>query len=727
MKPPRSFLTIAVWTLVIILGIQDASAAAAVDMSRYSTSCGVTVARDDHLLKLEWGAGGSSSSMLVLSLEPGSPLIRNIVRWSGDKYSQMSFMERLDPVVFMTVGSRNNPPGRPPDMSIFNVFFDKPADRTNRTYTSEFALQEVRVASEGRRLHVEIGKLAIGPFAGHWEFTVYSGCPLVQVEAVVSTTEDRRAIIYDAGILTDRTAQGPAENIAWIDTEGRLIREKLDVMSSDRPIAARHRMIIAESSWVEGAGGGGSLVILPPPHQYQFPRDWTDNFKFNWLGRGHHGLTNRFGFGIRQDPKGGGAYVPWFNAPPGTEQRLGFFILPVRGHAEAAVKETLAYTRNDHFTPLPGHITFTTHYHIAMTMEALKQKTNGINPRPVPDFVRVFKEMGVNAVHLAEFHGDGHPKDPGPLRLPEMEMMFEECRRLSDGQFLLIPGEEGNEYLGVNEPGKHPGHWMSLFPKPVYWIERRKPEEPLMENHPKYGRLYRVGSREDMMELLRRENGLAWTAHPRIKASNWTPDIFRNEEFYLADYWLGAAWKAMPADLSRLRLGERCLNLLDDMANWGQRKHLPGEVDVFKIDHTHELFAHMNINYMRLNRLPGFDDGWEPVLKGLRTGAFFTTTGEVLVREFTVQGKQSGETAKAGAEVAIHAALDWTFPLRFAEIISGDGKSVFRHKIDLVDTGEFGKRMIDVRLDLRGRKWVRFEVWDIAVNGAFTQPVWLDL
>ena len=46
----------------------------------------------------------------------------------------------------------------------------------------------------------------------------------------------------------------------------------------------------------------------------------------------------------------------------------------------------------------------------------------------------------------------------------------------------------------------------------------------------------------------------------------------------------------MPADLSRPRLGERVLDLLDDMANWG-RKYVLGEVDVFKIDHTHELTA----------------------------------------------------------------------------------------------------------------------------------------
>ena len=120
----------------------------------------------------------------------------------------------------------------------------------------------------------------------------------------------------------------------------------------------------------------------------------------------------------------------------------------------------------------------------------------------------------------------------------------------------------------------------------------------------------------------REEHGLAWTSHPRIKGSSWTPDIFRQEEFYRSDRWLGAAWKAMPADLSLDRLGRRGLDLLDDMANWGPQKYLPGEVDVFKIDHTHELYGHMNINYIRMDsdRLPRFDEGWQPVLDSLRAG-----------------------------------------------------------------------------------------------------------
>jgi hypothetical protein len=242
-------------------------------------------------------------------------------------------------------------------------------------------------------------------------------------------------------------------------------------------------------------------------------------------------------------------------------------------------------------------------------------------------------------------------------------------------------------------------------------------------------RVYHVGSRADMVELLRREGGLAWTAHPRIKASSWTPDIFRKEDFYLSDSWLGGAWKAMPGDLSRERLGERGLDLLDDMANWGQRKYLLGEVDVFKIDRTHELFGHMNINYLDLDRLPRFDEGWKPILDVVRAGRFFTTTGEVLIHRFRAGGKGSGETlqAKAGEPTDLEIELEWTFPLRFLEVISGDGKGVRRERTDLPETGPFGKRTWTLKSDLAGRKWVRLEVWDIATNGAFTQCVWVEL
>ncbi len=583
-------------------------------------------------------------------------------------------------------------------------------------------LRRARVSSAGRRATVALGDLALGPFTGELELTLYPGSRLVHVEAVVSTREDRRAILYDSGLVAAGSGAGPGwRTFAWMGADEQVQTADPARLAAHQPVAARHRAVIAE-------GPRGSLAVFPPPHQYQFPRDWTNNFNFNWVGRSHPQVAGAgVGLGIRQDSSGGGAFVPWFNAPPGTGQRLGVFYLLASGSAPSALRETLRYTHGDRFPTLPGHVTFTSHWHMAIAVAALERAAKGEAPPAAPDFARLFKEMGVNAVHLAEFHGDGHQKDPGPLRLPEMEAMFAECRRLSDDRLLLIPGEEVNDFLGIREPGKHPGHWMSLFPRPVYWTQQRPAGQPFADSHPHYGTVYRVGGREDMVRLLKHERGLAWAAHPRIKASSWTPDIFRNEAFYRDDSWLGAAWKAMPADLSRPRLGERALSVLDDMANWGDRKYLPGEVDVFKIDRTHELYAHMNVNYLRLPRLPRYDEGWQPVLDALRGGRFFVTTGEVLFRNFTVGGQESGGVlvGKASGQPEVKVELEWTFPLRFAELVSGDGRQVFRERVELADTGPFGRRTLVLRPDLRSRRWVRFEVWDVAANGAFTQPVWL--
>ena len=103
------------------------------------------------------------------------------------------------------------------------------------------------------------------------------------------------------------------------------------------------------------------------------------------------------------------------------------------------------------------------------------------------------------------------------------------------------------------------------------------------------------------------------------------------------------------------------------------------------------------------------------------------TTGEVLIPEFQVNGKPSGSgvVMKPGEKADVRVDLSWTFPLRFVELISGDGAKVFRDRIDCSDTGPFEERTMHFTPDLTGRTWVRLEAWDIAGNGAFTQPVWL--
>ena len=43
----------------------------------------------------------------------------------------------------------------------------------------------------------------------------------------------------------------------------------------------------------------------------------------------------------------------------------------------------------------------------------------------------------------------------------------------------------------------------------------------------------------------------------------------------------------------------------------------------------------MNVNYLKTDTIPRFQDGWQPILDTLRNGQFFVTTGEVLIPDFT--------------------------------------------------------------------------------------------
>jgi hypothetical protein len=69
--------------------------------------------------------------------------------------------------------------------------------------------------------------------------------------------------------------------------------------------------------------------------------------------------------------------------------------------------------------------------------------------------------------------------------------------------------------------------------------------------------------------------------------------------------------------------------------------------------------------------------------------------------------------------------VEWTFPLEFVELVSGDGSIVTREVIPATQLAPFGSNTFRVPFDRAGKKWVRFAAWDSAGNGAFTQPVHL--
>ena len=670
----------------------------------------VRVVRSQDAVAIDWPTGtGTERARLVLSLAKERPLIREI------GVDGRTVLADVDPAAVVTVGTRDLKQG-------WTVFFDNPRERPFERFALVLARDALSVRAAGGHAKVVVDGASAGPFSGTFEFTVYPGSKLVRAAMVMSTRRPATAYTFDAGLSVAASAPLPWKAIAYTgmaDAPVRIRGAALRQPASSPKV--RGRLLVAEGAH------GGALALLPPPHQYFYPLDYANNDRSAWYGRDYRALAGRTGFGVRQTLEGDRRYVPWVNAPPGTRQDMGVFYLVDGGDAASATQAAMAFTRNDRFKPLPGHRTFTSHYHVEHAVDFLEQarfqQATGV-PAGLerPAFVERFKAMNVEIVHLGELHLSGEDLDRAGDRLTLLRTIHAETARLSDDEFLLLPGEEPNVHLG--------GHWMSLFPKPVYWTLDRKPGQPFVETDAALGKVYHVGSPADVLRLMEAEQGLMWTAHPRIKGSTGFPDAYRDAPFFRSDRYLGGAWKAMPADYAQPRLGRRVLDLLDDMNNWaanpGERKFTPGEVDVFQIDDESELYAHMNINYLRLDGpLPTHAGGWQPVLDALRGGAFFTTTGEVLVPEFTVDGARSGDEISPDASSTLQATLEWTFPPAFAEIVSGDGERVYRERIDLSDAPPFASRKLTRQLDLRGRKWVRLEVWDVAANGAFTQPVFV--
>ena len=153
------------------------------------------------------------------------------------------------------------------------------------------------------------------------------------------------------------------------------------------------------------------------------------------------------------------------------------------------------------------------------------------------------------------------------------------------------------------------------------------------------------------------------------------------------------------------------------MNNWAGPKYMIAEGDTYMKYPDDETFPQLMVNYVKLDRVPKFDDGWKSVIDALRAGDYFVTSGEVLFRNWGIEG--------SGAKRTYSAEAEWTFPPEFAELVWSDGKKVDRQVISMTEMRPFSSHKFRVPFDATGKKWVRFAVWDSAGNGAFTQPVHL--
>jgi hypothetical protein len=580
----------------------------------------------------------------------------------------------------------------------FDAFFDFPPSHPDgtRAFLAEFHPTTIKGKSIGERVEVSFDGMRLGIFSGSLRYIFYPGSRLIEQQAALTTNEPDTAYFYDAGLRIgadyDTRPGGTMEShISYFDTEGKFQTIVPEYASERQPVKVRYRAIAARTL-------AGSFSVFAAPHQYMMARDYTTNMGYTWYTSWRGGVS----LGIRQLHDDNSPYYPWMNAPPGTEQQMRMFISLDDRDTLPVLSDVLKYTHGDHFPKLPGYITFAPHWHVAYTPQA---EAKGFYWQP--PFKAAMRAIGIDAAMIMDFHGDGHPMDLTELREKELSDYYQACNAQSNRDFLLIPAEEANVMLG--------GHWALVFPKPVYWHMDRKADQPFRTTDARYGTVYRVGNAKEVWEMITAEHGLVYQTHPRTKGSTGYPDKILETEYFRDPRYLGAGWKNMPSDLSSPRLGERSFKTIDDVNNLGLKKRLIGEVDVFQLDTTHELYGHMNINYVRLTSLPTFDH-YDQLLDAVAKGEYFTSTGEITLPEVTWK--------PAGDRIAANVTASYTFPLNMAEIVWGDGTRTQRKVIPLDSTREFGSGNFAWDVDAPGWKWARLAIWDVAGNGAFTNPIW---
>lgn len=717
------------------------------DWSGYQPQAGLQAALEKGVLRVSWQGERGHQLRASFTLEGNQPVIhelaarRNAGRW-------ITLGAGLKPEFAVTSGLRRisnqqlNPLRRLGldrdaaflEQEKWKVFWDAPLQIPGREQTnpglprqpeeisravSAFQSSRCEVRTNGARIEVTFPGLQMGIFSGRLVFTIYKGTNLLRQEAVARTGEPSVAYKYAAGLKGLRIDQ--AGRIVWRDVARGWQKYEFGGAVNRDPVAlrARHRLAIVEA-------GGGSLVVFPPPHKFFFAREIELNLGYVYYRKDS---PETFSIGVRHGDREemyrpyGVSDAVWnrrvnqargfalgnfalYNAPPGSWQRMPVYYYLSAEPAPAAEQAVLAFTHEDRFKPLPGYQVAVSHFHTHFHEFLTDQESLDVQP----SWLAVFRSLGVNIAMMSDFHGDGHPEDPGPLRFQEQQVYFEGCRRHSDREFLILPGEEPDAHFG--------GHYTMIFPRPVYWSHTRPPEQPFIEQHPTYGKVYHAGSAADELEILRREGGLVWQAHPRTKGSSGYPDAIRTTDYFQSDRYLGAAFQSLPVDLSEPRLCEtRCFGTLDDMNNWGAPKYLVAEGDTYAKYPEDDTYSHLTVNYVKLDRLPAFDADWSPILAALRAGDFFVTTGEVLIRRSALEG--------AGEKRVLSAELEWTFPLEFVELVWGDGKQTQRQIIPATQYPPFSSHLFRIPFDASRKKWVRFGAWDSAGNGAFTQPVHL--
>lgn len=729
------------------------------NMKAYQAQDGLTAAPEADNLVITWtGAAPGSQMRAVFVLRRGTPLIRElaargdngawtpILRDAAPDFRVVSGLRRitdqqLEPLkklgVSITqavidrykweafwdaplrVGGIQKYPGPPKDGVGGQPGLPRAVAEIRHSLAA-YAVQDCVLKTDGSRLEVSFPGVTLAPFSGRLQYTFYKGTNLIRQEVIAKTDLPSVAYKYDAGLSH---IAAPGVSAIWRDPSGAVVTNSFGGGSNADPVSVQTqtRLLALQT-------GQGAVAFFPPPHNFFWAREISTNLGYNWYRKDSDGFVAA---GVRQaDAEAGPGQsgrgtqdfrdnFALYSAPPGSWQRMAVYLLVQPGNGLGAIESARAYTRGDHYKALPGYQVMLAHVH-AYFVRRLKEAGGNFDDKPA-DFDAA-RAAGVNVFAPIDGGAAGRGTPPPPDEyLSDLDLLYDLAKRHSDRDFTIMPNLEITEGEVPDLVTAMGGHWDFQMPHPVYYAQGRAPGQPLVEQQPNRGKVYRLGSAEDVIEMMHREGIIVFMPHPRSKGSTGYPDAIRDTARFKDESFRGIGYRwGMGLDRSEMRLCDhRCLTTLDDMNNWvadlaTPPKYIQAISELYQQGPGDEIYANTPVNYLHLDRLPE-PGSWQSIVDTLRKGDYFVSSGEVLIPRYAITRK--------GTMATITADVEWTFPLEFAEIVWGDGKTASRRIIPATDLPAFGSKHFELPFDLKGKAWVRFAVWDSAGNGALVQPV----
>ena len=745
-------MTIQIVSVVLVLLAASVSFADPLtcNLSAYKAMAGLTASVSDNTLVVTWDGDRESELRLRFSIEGGTPTIRELAarkkpgQWStlGTNLTpefrivsglRRATQQQTEPLVKLGIeltpavidkikweafwdaplyieGSGELPPTHqtsiPAMKGVANQAGLPRKPEEVRRATATYGATGCDVTTNGSRIEISFPGVSAGIFTGRLQYDVFKGVSLIRQVVIAKTDLPSVAFKYDAGLKGLPIAA--ASRVVWRDLAGRWQDQRFGGPTNHDPavVWSSNRLIAADLA-------GGSIAAFPPPHSFYGARESNQVLGDNYYRKDS---ATSFAFGVRQAEK---EEDPEFlhnfaltSARPGTWQQMPVFLYVTTDAAPAAVDAALAFTRGDTYKALPGYQIMGSHYHVGMVP---RLKESGSLDNRLND-VESMKAIGVNIFGIID--GVRGQLD-GEAYLAAQAEYYAAARLQSDDKFLVMPNKEN---VGIDIGGHHD----LMVSKPVFWLNKRAAGQPLVTQHPKYGKVYNLGSPADLFEMTRLENLIINMPHPRSKGSTGFPEAVKDTHFAQPTYeGVGYRW-GMGIDGSETRLCEyRCLGLFDEMSNWYVDRDLPlkhmqgisearSDIGVRGKPPYDATYANGPVNYVKLDRVPKVDD-MSPLIDVMKRGDYFVTSGEVLISSYSVQG--------TGDKRTIAVDLEWTYPLNFIEVVWGDGKTTDLQIIPATDLPAFGKKHFEIPFDAAGKKWMRFAAWDVATNGAFVQPI----